>query len=189
MRSNLYLSAAPVGEPITIDEVKAQARISHVEEDDYLIGLIRAASEWGEAITGRAFITQTWLLKLSRFPDCAIELPKPPLVSVTSVKYLDLAGVEQTWGSANYIVTGAAAETTRGRIQPAYSIGYYPSTLAVPDAVRILYVAGYGATAAIPQGIKTALAKHVAAAFQNRENPDFSGAEREIWPWVSVRFD
>ena len=77
---------------------------------------------------------------------------------------------------------------TRGRIEPAYGISY-PSTLDVPDAVRILFVAGFGAPVAVPQGIKVALAKHVAATFLNRESPDFSGAEREIWPWVSVRFD
>lgn len=189
MRSNLYVSAAPGEEPVSLLEARTAARVS-VEEEDTLLGqLIVSARQWGEAITGRAFVTQSWELKLPRFPDCAIELPKPPLVSVTSVKYLDTAGVEQTWApTTGYIVTGAAAEMTRGSIEPAYGV-CYPSTQAVPDAVRIIYVAGYGAAAAVPQGIKRALLYHIAEAYQNRERPDFSLAEDAIWPWVSVRFD
>ena len=189
MRSNLYLSAGPAEEPISIIEARAAARISVDEEDTLLGQLIVSARQWGEAITGRVFITQTWQLKLPCFPNCAIELPKPPLVSVTSVKYLDTAGVEQTWAvTTGYVVYGAAAEMSRGYIEPAYGVSY-PSTQSVPDAVRIIFVAGYGAAAAVPQGIKRALLLHVAEAYQNRERPDFSLAEDAIWPWVSVRFD
>jgi len=185
--SNLYLVTAPATEPVSLDEVRAQARAG-VEEDTYLATLGKAAREWAEAFTARAFITQTWELKLHCFPDGAIELPKPPLVSVTSVTYLDTSNVEQTWHVSQYIVTGIAAETARGKIQPEWGI-VYPSTLRVPDAVRVVFVAGYGAASLVPQGIKNALLLHAAEAFQNRERPDFSLAENTIWPWVQTRFD
>ena len=189
MRSNLYPSIAPAEEPISILEARSAARISVDEDDNLLFRLIESARQWGEATTGRAFVSQTWQLKMPWFPSCAIELPKPPLVSVTSVKYLDTAGVEQTWAvTTGYVVTGAAAEMARGSIEPAYGV-CYPSTLAVPDAVRIVYVAGYGVAAAVPQGIRQALLYHIAEAYQNRERPDFSRAENTIWPWIAVRFD
>ena len=187
MHSNLYLVTAPAVEPVTVADAKVQCRIDHGVEDPFLQdNLIVGARQWAEAFTGRAFITQTWELKLPYFLD-VIELPRPPLVSVTSIKYLDTSNTLQPWAEANYIVTGIASEA-RGRIEPAYGISY-PSTLLVPDAVRIIYVAGYGAAAAVPQGIKDAILYHVAESYTNRERPDYSLAERTIWPWVETRFD
>jgi uncharacterized phiE125 gp8 family phage protein len=188
MSSNLYVATTPATEPLTVAEAREFCRVDAPEENALLERLIVSARQWGEAATDRAFITQSWELKLSSFPGCAIELPRPPLISVTSIKYLDTAAVEQTWAGANYIVTGAGDADRRGRIEPAYGISY-PSSHPVPDAVRIVFVAGYGAAGAVPQGIKDALLQYVAEAFQNRERPDFSAADRAIWPWVAVRFD
>jgi uncharacterized phiE125 gp8 family phage protein len=190
MCSNLYSVTPATVEPVSIEEAKMHCRVDSEDEDLFVRDtLIPSARQWAETLTGRAFVTQTWELRLSWFPEYAIELPKPPLVSVTSVKYLDLAGVEQTWAASNYIVTAPNGETpARGRITPAYSV-IYPPTLLVPDAVRVVFVAGYGAPAAVPQGIKKALLVHIAEAYQNREQPDFSFAGESIWPWVETRFD
>jgi len=190
MRSNLYVATngAPASEPITLAEAAEVCRVDEPLDSLMLERFIRSAREWAEAATGRAFITQSWELKLPCFPWCAIELPRPPLIEVTSIKYLDTAGVEQTWTNTNYIVTGVAEAGGRGCIEPAYGISY-PSTYPVPDAVRIVFKAGYGAAGAVPQGIKDALGRYIAEAYQNRERPDFSAATAAIWPWVAVRFD
>jgi uncharacterized phiE125 gp8 family phage protein len=188
--ANLYAVTPASEEPVSVADAKAQCRVDSEDEDLYLRdNLIVAARQWAETLTGRAFVQQTWELKLPAFPECEIELPKPPLISVTSVKYLDTAGVEQTWAPTNYIVTAPTGETAqRGRITPAYGV-IFPSTHPVPDAVRIVFVAGYGAVSAVPRGIKNAILFHVAQAYQNREQPDFALAANAIWPWVETRFD
>lgn len=190
MHSNLYIATngAPATEPITVAEAMEFCRVDEPLDNTMLERLIKSAREWAEAATGRAFVTQIWELKLPYFPRCAIELPKPPLIEVTSIKYLDDAAVEQTWAAPNYLVTGIGAVERRGSIEPVYGVSY-PSTHPVPDAVRIVFKAGYGAAAVVPQGIKDALGMYVAELYQNRERPDFSAATAAIWPWVMVRFD
>lgn len=190
MHSNLYAVTPPTEESVDIIEAKLACRVDSSDEDSFIEGLIRSARQWAESLTGRVFITQTWELKLPCFPGCEIELPKPPLVApVTSVKYLDPAGVLQTWATSEYIVTAPTGEFAgRARIEPAYGISY-PATLPVPDAVRIVFVAGYGARAAVPQGIRNGHLYHVAESYMNRERPDYSAAEAAIWPWCEVRFD
>lgn len=187
--ANLYLITPPATEPVTLDEAKAECRVDSAAEDTYISGtLIVAARQWAEKFCGRAVISQAWEMRLPCFPECAIDLPFPPLLSVTSVKYLDTTGVEQTWAADQYLVTGVGADRTRGQIEPAYGV-VYPSTLLVSDAVRIAFVAGYSTATLVPAGIKKAILSHVAEAYQNRERPDFSAAERLIWPWYEPRFD
>jgi uncharacterized phiE125 gp8 family phage protein len=182
---NLYPVTAPAEEPITLEELMEHLRIAQDEEAQLLLGLIVSARQWGETFTGRAFVTQAWELKMACFPP-VIELPKPPTASVTSVKYLDGAGTLQTLSSTLYLATGLASEA-RARIEPAYG-STWPTTYPVSDAVRVVFSAGYGAAAAVPQGIKAALLAHAAEAFRNRERPEFSVAEAAVWPWVETRF-
>ena len=39
------------------------------------------------------------------------------------------------------------------------------------------------------EDLRSRAARGLEEAYQNRERPDFSLAERTIWPWVAVRFD
>lgn len=55
----------------------------------------KAATEAAEQMTGRAIMPQTWELTLDAFPD-ALELTRVPVASVTSLKYFDATGTEQT---------------------------------------------------------------------------------------------
>src|ERR1051325_11329554 len=100
----LTLSTAPTVEPVSLDEAKGQVRVElDFHSDDALIlGLIAAARRLAEVFCGRAFLTQTWDLTLDAFPSGwgprwpatlggrdAIRLPRPPLQSVSYVKYVD----------------------------------------------------------------------------------------------------
>ena len=99
------LVTGPAEEPVTRDETKTQLRIDHTDEDSFVDGLITAARAYVEDATFRALVTQTWKLNLEAWPaGNAIEIPKPPLQSVSSVVYLDEAGASTTWASSNYIV-------------------------------------------------------------------------------------
>src|SRR5690348_7194347 len=94
----LSLVTPPVGTVLTVADAKAQSRIDASDEDSATIApLLVAVQERGELSTGRAFLTQTWDYILDRCPrEPFIEIPKPPLVSVTSFTYVDTQGNAQT---------------------------------------------------------------------------------------------
>lgn len=187
---------------IAASALGVQAPTTNTTLDPQLVAWIVAARQFCETYTHRAFITQTLDLMLDGFPywsnerlvDAgAIWIPKAPLVSVTSISYVDTAGATQTWGSSNYTVDAPTGpEARQGRIVPAYSI-YYPVTRAVPNAVTVRFVAGYGAASAVPYGIKAAMKLLIGSWWQNRESVIVShivaelpmGVAALLWPFKS----
>lgn len=145
--------------PVTLAEAKLFARVDDSTEDALMTEIVSAATKHVEEFTGRQLVTATWKLYLDDFPDAdVIQLPKSPLQSVTSVKYLDENNVEQTLSSSYYQVL---TKDDPGAIEllPSYS---WPSTYGIGGQVRIQYVAGYGAATYVPEGLKLAV-KMIAA--------------------------
>jgi uncharacterized phiE125 gp8 family phage protein len=164
IKFGLSVVTAPTAEPVTVSEVKANARID-IDDDDTLIARkIIAARELAEVYIKRSFVTQTLRLTLDQMPGWMFYLPRPPLVSVTSVKYVDLNGTQQTISSGNYIVD---TYSHPGRITPAYNVDW-PSAREQINAIEVVYVAGYGAASAVPQSIKEAIALTVTQYYENR---------------------
>lgn len=174
-------TVAPSGSVLTLNEAKTQLKLDAdiTEDDAFIQALIDGATQYLDGIDGilnRALLTQTWQLKLDEFPRYnsmvsnvqrdvyAIKLPLPPLQSVSSVQYVDTAGVTQTWASSNYVVDTA---NEPGRIYPAYD-KCYPSIRSQPEAVTITFVAGYGEAAAVPQPIKSAMLLLIRAWYDHR---------------------
>jgi hypothetical protein len=93
-----------------------------------------------------------------------IDIPVPPLQSLTSVQYWDFAGVLQTFDPAQYNVSLG----TPGRIQPAYS-KIWPIARPTIDSVQVNFVAGYGDATKTPQNVKVAICALVAHWYENRE--------------------
>lgn len=155
----------PASEPVTTSEAKTHARISTSSDDSYIGTLITAARETVENLTGRALINQSWTLTLRDFPCKQIIIPINPLSSVTSISYVDTSGATQTWSSANYTVDTSGEI---GRIEAGYGITY-PSTRDVVNAVTVVFVAGYGASAsAVPEVFKQAIKMLVGHWYLNR---------------------
>lgn len=168
VKFGLTVSTAATSEPVTVSEVKAQARISLDIDDTFIEAKIKSARELCEVYIKRAFVSRTLRLTLERFPSGWFYLPRPPLVSVTSIKYYDENGTQQTLSSANYIVD---AYTEPGRITPAYNVSW-PSIREQVNSIEVLYVAGYGAASAVPQSIKDAISMTVTNWYENRgESP------------------
>jgi len=164
---SLILVTAPATEPVTLTEAKAHCRVDYTDDDTLITSLIVAAREYCEEITRRAFITQTWDYKKDRFKGDEIDLPKGPLISVTSVKYIDNTGTEQTLATSEYDVRTYTSE--QGEIGLAFS-KFWPVVRAVDDAVTIRFVAGYGAASDVPQAIKQAMLMLIAHWYENRES-------------------
>ncbi len=155
----LSLVTAPSTEPVSLDGAKLHLRVTSEDEDELIRGLIQQARDWVELYTGRALMTQTWDLKLDAFPceDGPVWLPKPPLVSVTHVKYYDTDGTLQTWATSNYVVDAPAGPHARvGKIDTAYLVDW-PTTREMPNAVQVRFVCGYGVAGQVPAGLKGAM--------------------------------
>lgn len=166
----LSLVTAPAAELATTAEAKSWLRVSHSSEDTLIDGLVKSARGFAEGFTNRAFVNQTWELSMDTFPGCReIELPLPPLSSVTSVKYYDTAGTQQTMSSADYTVKVWAGDyAPYGSIVLGYGKSW-PSSRGYIDDVTIRFVAGYGAAASnVPELIKSAVKQLVAQMYDQR---------------------
>lgn len=162
----LSLITGPAEEPITLTEAKSYSRVEVSDDDALIASLMIAARQQCETITRRALITQTWELILDEFPgNGRIEIPLPPLQSVTSITYLDSAGASQVLSTDVYKVDTASLP---GKIT-LKSGQSWPSTYDESAAVMIRFVAGYGAAADVPDGIKSWLKLRVTTMYEHRE--------------------
>ena len=163
----LKLITAPAVEPISLAEAKAHLRVDAASEDTLIGLLIGSARQAAEHELGRSLITQTWELVLDAFPAGQIEIPAGGVASVVSVKYHDAAGVEQTLDTADYIVD---TDSTPAHVVLADGSGW-PSTADRPAAVRVRFIAGFGATAAdVPASIRHWMLLHIGSGYANRES-------------------
>jgi len=162
--SSVVVVTAPSVEPITLTQAKVHLRVDDDSSDDLITALIVAARQYAEKYTNRAFITQTLRAYFDNFTP-VIRLPRPLLQSVTSVKYIDTNGTEQTVSSSLYKVDVASQPS---RVVPVFG-EVWPSARYEINAVYVEYVAGYGVAAAVPDDIKQAMYLHIGHMFENRE--------------------
>lgn len=158
----LRVITAPTAEPVSLETAKEYLRVDGTSEDVLIESLIKSARETGEQLSRRAFVTQTLEMVIDEFPrDLSVILLRPPLQSVTSVKYYDTDSIEATW--TDYEVD---ARSEPGKIifnsMPGVS-------LLESGGVAVRYVAGYGdAEANVPERIKNAILAAVAYLYENR---------------------
>lgn len=180
MASSTTVITAPAVEPVLAADVKTFLHITST--DDALIDELIAATRIEiEAAVKRSLINTTWELRLDAFPDGGvIELPRPPLQSVTSVKYYDTEGVLTTLATTEYSVDAPAGPfAVPGRVLLGYAKSW-PATRGIPNAVTVRFVAGYGATAAtVPGGLRTAI-KLLAGDLYS--NPGLDVVTRRVGP-------
>ncbi|MAO66239.1 MAG: hypothetical protein CL666_14685 [Balneola sp.] len=142
----LTYDTPPATKPLDLDELKDHLRIgSSTAYDDYLNLCIEALAEeldvnnmlqWAFK---RQLIEATIVFTLSDFKR-KLELPRPPLQSVSSVEYRDKDGTWQTVATDNYEVN-SDADPGFIRFSDDYS---FPALLGDEEyPVRITYVAGY----------------------------------------------
>lgn len=160
------LITAPTDEPLTLTEAKAHMRFTASSEDTLITALIGVARGLCESETGRAMMAQTWELSLDNFAD-EMWLDHPPVVSITSVKYTDVDGIEQTLASTEYVLD--TASESRARVVLAVD-KTWPDVYTGINNVRIRYVAGYANAAAVPKQLKQWMLLQIGHWFKNRES-------------------
>ncbi len=151
-RYGLSQFAPPANEPITLADAKNHCRIDVSTDDAAVTSMIVAAREMVENDTGRRIVTQTWDMYLDRFPIGFRDMRCPwgPWQSISSIKYIDLSGTQQTWGSTHY---GLDSTSFEPRIYLQWA-DIYPVPRPIQNAIVIRHVSGYTSP---PESLKHAI--------------------------------
>ena len=176
------VTTAPSIEPVTASEVKTYARIDGSSEDSLIESFIKAVRIATERYLGRALIEQTITARMDEFSnynsedlkplyayagsDVVIELPRPPLISVTSVSTLDEDDTKTTYASSNYFVRTIPEPgqlvIRDGSTPPINTDRYF-------GGYEIIYKAGYGDEATdVEEAIRLGIIMWVADIYENR---------------------
>lgn len=140
-RRSWQVSTAPLIEPVTLAELKTFAKIEYDEEDILLEGFIQSARIATEKYLGRALIQQTITMKMDYWPGVVVELPMPPLISITKIATLDEDDTETAYDSDNYYVV---TEAIPGKLILKKSVVAPINTARDYGGFLIQYKAGYG---------------------------------------------
>lgn len=156
-------------EPVSLEDTKIYLRtiLGDTSEDDAVISpVISAAREYCEGITGRAIAQQEIELVLDTL-EHFIQLPKPPIVSVSRVTYMDEDGVVHE--ILDYVV-----DTIKGIIY----IPNLPQEKLYPfSPVHVYYNAGYEN---VPKMLRQAVLLVAAHWYENREMLQFGSRYNEV---------
>ena len=158
----------PARQAVATAMVKQFLRVEHNEDDALVDMMIASATQAVEDLTHRTLASRTYRLHLDRFPAAraCIVAPRPPLIAVASIEYVDTDGVTQTLAATEYKVV---ATRTPGEIVPAYGKSW-PATRREPHAVTVEYSCGYGDQDDIPPPLVMAIMQTVADMYENRES-------------------
>jgi len=153
----------PATEPVTLAQVKLHSRISHSEDDSWLTMAIIVARQYIEKTCELSLITQTRRTTFAGFHKPWLTLAYGPTISITTIEYYDQANALQTLATYQ-----AALESNPCLIVPAAGQPW-PSTMPNRiDAVKVTYVAGYGAAENVPAALKQGILLLVDFWYSNR---------------------
>ena len=162
-------------------------RVDFSDDDTLIAELIKASQNVIETYVNRAITTQTLSLFLDRLPFYSdiklqegvftapdleynsnfIVLPKPPVASVTHVKYYDNDNTASTFATTNYYV-----DTISDQARVVLKTGSSWPTVSETrnaNAYEIKYVAGYGGASDVPEPIVQAIKLLTTHLYENRE--------------------
>lgn len=169
--------------PVTLALLKMHSRIASLSGDDAVCEFyLRSATEDAETYLGRSIVEHEYTLSLNTFPiamgwrgvvSAPIELPRPPVTDVASVKYIDLAGTEITMvAGTDYVLSLAGPKPL---ILPPYNTAW-PTCRNYPGSVVVEYTAGYER---VPNPICEAIL--YAAAFRYDNRLDLTDKDLPVW--------
>lgn len=148
---------------IAHDEARRQAYLTSGSDNDIALildGLIKTAVESCENYTWLQIVKATHEYRLDEFPDGILELPRPPVTEVESVKYVTADG-EQVLSDEKYRVD---LSSHPARIEP---VAEWPGVKKQVAAVTITFSGGYGAN--VPPPLKTGMLMLIKYLFENRD--------------------
>ncbi|MBY0427907.1 MAG: head-tail connector protein [Alphaproteobacteria bacterium] len=174
----------PSSEPLTLAEAKAHLRVSTIDDDTLISGLITATRNVCEEFTARALITQGWRLWLDRFPgdpipwwdgtregaytrltvNRFINIPRAPLQSISAVTIYGDDDSSTLFSPTLYFVDNAAEP---GRLALRNNASW-PIPMRMSNGISVDFTAGYGAASAVPQAMKQGMLVHIGQLYEHR---------------------
>lgn len=152
---------------VSTSDAKKHCRVDHSDDDDYIDGLVSAAQSMLDGPNGmvsKAIATQGWTLSQARLMGkTRLPIPVTPFRDVVSLKYYDSDNTQQTADLADFVVFG---NEDFGYIEPLTA---WPAMHDRPDAIELVFNAGYGTPAEAPQTIIHAAKLMIAHWYENRE--------------------
>lgn len=184
------LTSAPAVEPVTAAELRtllgeSATGLPDAEANDF----IAQAREEIEELTGLALITQSWRLSIDRWPTArepwwdgvregsindlhgpanmsSLRLPRYPLQSVTSVTVYDEDSNATTVTVASTFDIDTAQRPGRITLRSGAT---WPIATRANNAIEVVYVAGFGDTAAeVPAPLVRAVRQMAAYLYAHR---------------------
>jgi uncharacterized phiE125 gp8 family phage protein len=154
----LRIVERPASEPVTLDEAKAQLRISATDTgNDVLIqGLIPTATKIVQSLVQRVFVSRTmeWVLPGWR-PELCIPIAPVSKDDIKSIKYVDwTTQAQMTLDPSLYVVQTVGDGV---KIFPKFATIWPIVFPCSPEPVVINFVAGYKDQAGLPANVKTAI--------------------------------
>lgn len=169
----------PLFEPITLEQARKQCKVNAFGEppahpDDELIEIfISAAREWAELDTGCSLAQRQLPMVLNAFPanGGGIPLIVAPVLGVSSVRYLNTAGLEIEMSTADYELD-IYSSPRKIVLTPNSS---WPSDVGdFNNPIRIIYLTGYSSPqespqdAPMPRSVKAAILLVVGHLYDHR---------------------
>jgi uncharacterized phiE125 gp8 family phage protein len=154
------VTAGPAEDPDLLAQAMQQAIVEHGEDEALLKRLAVTAHEHVEKYCGIRIGTQTIAAKCDAFADMQ-RLPVAPVQSVTSIKFLDTDGAEQTVATTVY-------EERFDDLEAAIVLKhaqYWPATQR-GSRIELTVVAGY---AVIPPTVRQAMLMFIADSYETRK--------------------
>lgn len=169
MDYSLSTVTAPTSEPVTTTNAKLHARIDLAVEDALVADWIKAAREYAEEHTGRAWVNQTLKMVRDSWPcGGTLNLPREPVSAVNSVKY------RNTDGTLTTLVADTDYQVWLEHSPPL--IAPYPGTVWPTlqtdklKAIEVEFVAGYGSSSGWPARANEAI--YLTLTYWNRNRGD-----------------
>lgn len=168
----LKLVIPPIIEPVSLEEAKLHCRVETDADDSIIEGWIKTAREYCEKFQNRAYCQQTWELWLDDFPKVGqLQIPRPPLILVDSIKYYDVDDVEYDFDPTEYFVD---TKNEPGWVALNYGSTWPSETLRPANGVCITFTAGYEPgeyddAENVPSDVKSAIKLLIGHWYENRE--------------------
>jgi hypothetical protein len=187
-RKSVYVTTSADSPAISTADMKTFLRVDTADDDAVIAAYVTTATEAVKQYLRLALLTETFVFKADGFAYAGaddrllalgpgvhtasvpyvlgggetLDLPFPPLQSVTSVVTYDRGNNASTFSASSYQV-----DLQSGRIYLNEG-EVWPSDLRAQDAVQVTYVAGYG-SGSIPDPILQAIRSYVEQLYDGCE--------------------
>jgi len=158
---------------LTGDYTVANGAVVYADAEEYnwLNQRIIDATSTAEDTLQQALIDRTYDFYQDYFTNATqLKLPYPPLDSVIGVYTTSTSNVETEFTNAHYWI-----DTSKKPARIVLNYGEtWPTGLRDEKAIRVRYIAGYGAYADVPQWIKSVMLEMIAYWYAEREGGGLS---------------